>query len=55
MALIYVAEDDEDIREVIRAALTACRFQVKVFPEGQSLLDACREQIPDCCLLDIMI
>lgn len=55
MSLIYVAEDDEDIREVIRAALTTFQYDVQLFADGQALLDACAHTVPDCILLDIMM
>lgn len=55
MALLYVAEDDNDIREVICASLSTFQYEIQGFSDGQALLDACTKQLPDCILLDVMM
>ena len=55
MALVYIAEDDIDIREMEVYALRSAGFSVDAFPEGTSLLAALGKRIPDLVLLDIMM
>lgn len=55
MALIYIAEDDDDIREVIEASLLTFQYEIKSFCDGEKLLEECESKTPDCILLDIMM
>ena len=55
MALIYIVEDDPDIREMEAYALTSAGLSVVSFPEGKSFFAAVRERIPDLVLLDVML
>lgn len=55
MPLIYCVEDDEGIREMISYALRVRGFQIKCFPSGEPFKQACREELPDLVLLDIML
>ena len=55
MALVYIAEDDIDIREMEVYALKSAGFSVDAFPDGASLLAAVGLRIPDLVLLDIMM
>lgn len=55
MALVYIAEDDIDIREMEVYALRSAGFSVDAFPGGTSLLAALGKRIPDLVLLDIMM
>jgi len=53
--LIYIVEDDESIRELIRMALTSFSYQVLAFDNAEAAIEAIEEQIPDLILLDIML
>lgn len=53
--LIYVTEDDEGIRETITIALKNFSYQVKAFASAEDAFAACREQVPDLFLFDIML
>ena len=53
--MIYVVEDDSDIREMETYALKNSGFQVKAFADGGSFFEACAKEIPGLVLLDIML
>ena len=53
--MIYIVEDDDNIRELEDYALRSGGFTAKSFSSGGALLAACREEIPDLVLLDIML
>lgn len=53
--LIYVADDEKDIREVIRDFLSDAGYEVSVFPTGDELMAAFREKTCDLVILDIMM
>ena len=55
MALVYIAEDDIDIREMEAFALKSVGLSVESFPEGASFLAAVKNRLPDLVLLDIML
>ena len=55
MALVYIVEDDADIREMEAYALSSAGLSVASFPEGKAFFQAVRERIPDLVLLDIML
>ena len=55
MALIYIVEDDADIREMEAYALSSTGLSVESFPEGGAFFAAVRKQLPDLVLLDIML
>jgi len=52
MPLIYIIEDDEDIRELVLYALKSNSFEAKGFESGRDLF---QNPIPDLILLDIML
>lgn len=52
MPLIYIIEDDEDIRELVLYALKSNGFEAKGFESGHTLF---KSPIPDLILLDIML
>ena len=52
---IYVADDDENIRQVIRTFLASDGYQVEDFPTGDLLLDRFRETSCDLVILDVMM
>lgn len=53
--LIYAADDELHIRELLQFFLEKEGFKVRVFPEGESLLAACDKQMPNLIVLDIMM
>ncbi|MEG1778657.1 MAG: response regulator transcription factor [Oscillospiraceae bacterium] len=53
--LIYIAEDEENIRELIKCTLDSYGYKTVVFDNGESLLDAITTEVPDLFLLDIMM
>lgn len=55
MPLIYIVEDDENIREIQRYALKNSGFDVGEFSCGRDLYKALEENIPSLILLDIML
>lgn len=42
--MIYLADDEKNIRDLMEAALTEEGFSVKTFPDGKTLLDVCGEK-----------
>ena len=55
MSLIYLVEDDADIRELETYALQSSDLEVQAFTESQELYAALGKRIPDLVLLDIML
>lgn len=55
MALIYLVEDDLDIRELETYALQNSDLEVQSFSESTELYEALGKRIPDLILLDIML
>lgn len=55
MALIYLVEDDVDIRELETYALQSSDLEVQSFTESTELYEALGKRIPDLILLDIML
>lgn len=55
MALIYLVEDDVDIRELETYALQNSDLEVQSFSCGTELYEALGKRIPDLILLDIML
>ena len=55
MALIYIVEDDTNIREIESFALKNSGYQVKDFPNAKGFYDALKDKKPDLVLLDIML
>lgn len=53
--MIYVAEDDQAIRDLVLYTLNASGFSGRGFETGNELLEAVREKKPDLILLDIMM
>lgn len=53
--LIYVTEDEENIRELIRCTLQAFQYDSKTFECAEDMLAACEEELPELVLLDIML
>lgn len=55
MALIYVVEDDSNIREIEAIALKNSGYEVKEFETAGAFYEALNEQWPELLLLDIML
>lgn len=53
--LVYVLDDDENIRAIIEKFLVYEGFRVEKFKTGKELLAAMEDKVPDCCVLDVML
>jgi DNA-binding response OmpR family regulator len=53
--LIVVADDDDDVRELIEFRLTRAGYQVAAGEDGEEALALIREQSPALAVLDIMM
>lgn len=53
--LIYVVEDDTDIRELETYALKNSGYEVQGFAESKSFFKACAAQKPHLVILDVML
>lgn len=53
--LIYIAEDDENIREIECYALKNSEFETVGFCNGAELIKALSERLPELIILDIMM
>ena len=53
--LIYVCDDEENIRELIRSYLLRESYRVETFENGEELLKAFSIKEPDMMVLDIML
>jgi DNA-binding response OmpR family regulator len=54
-SLIYVVDDDPNIREILEVNLLREGYLVKIFAEGNSLINEIDSRIPDLIILDIML
>jgi CheY-like chemotaxis protein len=55
MARILVADDGEDIREILRMMLSAAGYEVLVAPDGDSALTLMRAEPIDLIITDIFM
>lgn len=55
MALIYVVEDDVNIREIERYALKNSGYDVQEFDNGADFFKAVEGKVPSLAILDIML
>ena len=55
MALIYIVEDDQNIREIESFALKNSGYQIQDFSSGKEFYRAVKERKPDLVILDIML
>ena len=53
--LIYIADDEINICKIIKSFLTKAGFNVEVFLDGESLLNAFNLKAPDMLILDLMM
>jgi DNA-binding response OmpR family regulator len=55
LKLIYVADDERSIRELVREYLVNEGYTVKLFNDGTSLIEAFSDNVPDMIIIDIMM
>lgn len=55
MPLVYVVDDEANIRRLARLALTDSGMQVETFSGGEDFLQATQVRKPDCVILDWMM
>lgn len=53
--LIFAVEDEAHIQQLIKYNLETSGYRVLTFESGESLLNECKNSIPDLFLLDIML
>lgn len=53
--MIFIVEDDENIREMEGYALKNSGYEIKGFADGDSMLDSLCGELPELILLDIML
>ena len=53
--LIYAVDDEKSIRDLYDCALESSGFLVKCFENAEALFEAIETEMPDMCLLDIML
>ena len=53
--LIYVADDERDIREILQSFLADAGYDVRVFPDGDALMAAFAERPCSLVILDVMM
>ncbi|MDR0381166.1 MAG: response regulator transcription factor [Oscillospiraceae bacterium] len=52
---IYIVEDDENIRELVRWALASFSYEVETFEDAESALRAIAARRPDLVIFDVML
>lgn len=55
MERIYVIEDDESIRELLKVALEGFGYQIKVYESAEPALLDMKEDNPDMAIFDLML
>ncbi len=55
MSTIWVVDDEENIRELIRRYLESEGFSVKTFSSAEEIMAALARSVPDMFILDIML
>ena len=55
MALIFIVEDDDNIREIEEFALANAGYMVESFATGADFFAILEKSLPDLVLLDIML
>ena len=53
--MIYYVEDDTNIRDLTIYALRQAGFEAEGFAAASEFFEACRRQLPELILLDIML
>ena len=52
---VFVVEDEPQIAKILRDYMTNAGYEVEIFGDGRSALDAFEKQHPDLMLLDLML
>jgi FixJ family two-component response regulator len=52
---IFVVDDDEDMQEILAAALASEGFPVTAFKDGEEFLRATKTRVPLCVFLDVVM
>ena len=52
---VYVADDDDNIRQVVKTFLVSDGYEVEDFPTGDLLLERFRQEACDLAILDVMM
>lgn len=55
MSLIYIAEDDASIRELLVSFLTTAGYDIEAFETGDALYEAFQQRPPHLIVLDVMM
>ncbi len=55
MARVLVADDEDELLELLRFSLDAAGFEVVTVPNGKKALDMARQQKFDLIILDVMM
>ena len=55
MSMIYLADDEQPVLDILSAFLTRDGFEVKTFSDCDELIAACDQELPDAAVLDIMM
>ncbi len=53
--LVFVVDDDENIRNILKGYLEQAGFKVQLFADGEGLLEVMNQRPPDLIVLDIML
>jgi CheY-like chemotaxis protein len=53
--LVYLADDNADMRDYVQRLLRSAGYAVKAFEDGEQLLQACRRIVPRLVLSDVMM
>lgn len=53
--MIYIVEDDANIRKMLMFAIARAGFEVKEFPDASQLYSYLEEEMPQLLILDIML
>ena len=55
LGTLYVVDDEETNRQLLKQQLQAAGFEVMTFAGGASVLERLNESTPDLILLDLMM
>ncbi len=55
MAKIFIIEDEQELAELVRDYLVQANYDVEIFNDGQSGLQAALQDTPDLVILDLML
>ena len=55
MSVIYIVEDDSNIREIETIALKNSGYQVQAFETAKEFYRKVEDRVPDLVLLDVML